>query len=258
MIKIHPTAVVSSKAQIAEGVEIAPFVYVQDDVVIGEGSKIGPNAVIYNGARIGKNVKIFQGVSVSNLPQDLKFEGEETLFFIGDNTIIREFVTLHRGTKATGFSRIGSNCLLMAYSHVAHDTVIGDNSIIANSVQIGGHVEIEEWVIVGGGTPIHQFTKIGKHSMIGGGFRVTVDIPPYILAANEPLRYSGLNSIGLRRRGFSNKQIFQIKEAYKILFLSGLNRKDAIEKMKSEFPESKEVSSIISFLAKSSRPLIKA
>ena len=258
MVKVHPTAIVSAKARIADGVEIGPFAVIEEDVEIGEGSSVGPNAVIYNGARLGKNVKIFQGASVANLPQDLKFENEQTLFYVGDNTIVREFVTLHRGTKATGYSKVGANCLLMAYSHVAHDTVIGDNSIIANSVQIGGHVEIEDWVIVGGGTPIHQFTKIGRHAMIGGGFRVTVDVPPYILAANEPLRYVGLNSIGLRRRGFSNEQILAIKEAYRILFLSGLKRAEAIERMKEEFPESKEVEHILEFLAKSERPLIKA
>ncbi len=258
MVKIHPSAIVDPKAEISDGVEIGPFAVVEADVVIGENTQIGPHAVIYDGARIGKNVKILQGASVANIPQDLKYENEETLFIIGDNTIVREFVTLHKGTKATGFSKVGSNCLLMAYSHVAHDVTIGDNSIIANSVQIGGHVEIEDWVIVGGGTPIHQFTKIGRHAMIGGGFRVTVDIPPYILAASEPLRYSGLNSIGLRRRGFSNEQILTIKEAYRILFLSELKRAEAVEKMKAEFPESKEVENIINFLSKSNRPLIKA
>jgi UDP-N-acetylglucosamine acyltransferase len=257
MSMIHPTAVVSPKAKLGKNVKISPYAIIHDDVEIGDESEIGPYAVIYDGARIGKKVKIFQGASVSNVPQDLKFGNEKTYFYIGDNTVVREFVTLHRGTAETGFSRVGENCLLMAYAHVAHDCQIGDNCIIANSVQIGGHVEIEDWVIIGGSTAIHQFTKIGKHVMVGGGFRVAVDIPPYILAANEPLRYMGLNLVGLRRRGFSREQIATLKEAYGILFNSGLNTSQAKEKLAEKFPESPEVKSILEFLEKSNRTLIK-
>ena len=258
MVEIHPTAVVSSKAKLGENVKIGPFAVVYDDVEIGDGTVIGPSAVIYDGARIGKDVKIFQGASVSNVPQDLKFGNEQTFFYIGDGTVIREFVTLHRGTKETGFSRVGKNCLIMAYAHVAHDCIIGDNCIIANSVQIGGHVEMEDWVIIGGGTPIHQFVKIGKHVMVGGGFRVVADIPPFVLAANEPLKYKGLNVVGLRRRGFTNERIFAIKNAYKILFSSGLNISQATEKMKKEFPDNEDVKEILKFIEKSERTLIKA
>ncbi len=258
MANIHPTAVVSPKAELGKDVTVEPYAVIYDDVEIGEGTVVGPHTVVYDGARIGKNVKLFQGVSVANVPQDLKFGSEKTLFYIGDNTVIREFVTLHRGTAETGSSKVGENCLIMAYAHVAHDCIIGNNCIIANSVQIGGHVELEDWVIIGGTTPIHQFVKIGKHVMVGGGFRVTVDIPPFILAANDPLRYMGLNVIGLRRRGFSNERIYTIKNAYKILFNSGLNLSDAKEKLKEDFQGNQDVEDILKFLEKSTRTLIKA
>ncbi len=258
MVDVHPTAIVSPKAELGENVKIEPYAVVYDDVVIGDNTVVGPHAVIYDGARIGKNVQIFQGASVSNVPQDLKFGNEKTLFRIGDGTVIREFVTLHRGTAETGFSEVGKNCLIMAYAHVAHDCIIGDNCIIANSVQIGGHVEIEDWVIIGGTSPIHQFVKIGKHVMIGGGFRVTVDVPPFILAANEPLRFMGLNVIGLRRRGFSNERIFTIKNAYKVIFNSGLKLSEAKERLESDFADNDDVREILNFLEKSTRTLIKA
>ena len=258
MTNIHPGAIVSPKAELGNNVTVEPFAVIYDDVVIDDNVHIGPNAVIYDGARIGKNVKILQGASVANIPQDLKFANEKSLFYIGENTTIREFVTLHRGTVETGFSRVGSNCLLMAYAHIAHDCIIGDNCIIANSVQIGGHVEMEEWVIVGGGTPIHQFSKIGKHSMIGGGFRVTVDIPPFVLAANEPLRYVGLNLIGLRRRGFSNEEIAIIKDVYKLLYNSGLNTSDAVKKINEKYPDEKNAQAVIEFIGKSNRSLLRA
>lgn len=258
MVNIHPSAIVSPKAELGDNIIISAGAVVYDDVEIGDNTIIGPHAVIYDGARIGKNVKIFQGASVSNLPQDLKFSDEQTLFYIGDNTQIREFATLHRGTVETGFSRIGKNCLLMAYSHVAHDCIIGDNCILANSVQIGGHVEIEDWVIIGGTTPIHQFCKIGKHAMVGGGFRVTVDVPPFVLAANDPLRYTGINLVGLRRRGFSNDEIMEIKEAYKLLYKSGLNTTQAVEKLKETFPGNKNIDSIMAFIEKSNRTLLRA
>lgn len=258
MGNIHPSAIVSPKAELGENVVVGPHAIVYDDVVIGEETIIGPQAVVYDGARIGKRVKIFQGASVANVPQDLKFANEKSLFYIGDDTIIREFVTLHRGTVETGFSKIGKNCLLMAYAHIAHDCIIGDNCILANSVQIGGHVEIEDWVIIGGTTPVHQFCKIGQHAMVGGAFRVTVDVPPYILAANDPLRYTGLNLIGLRRRGYSNNEIMDIKEAYNILFKSGLNLSQAVKSLKEKFPDNPHIKSILTFIEKSNRTLIKA
>ena len=255
MNTIHPTAIVSTKAKLGDNIEIAPYAIVHDDVEIGDGTRIGPHAVIYNGARIGKNVKIFQSAAIANVPQDLKFAGEETQFYIGDNSVIREFVTLNRGTVATGYSSIGKNCLFMAYTHVGHDTKVGDNCIIANNVAMGGHVEMGDFVIIGGGTPIHQFCKIGKHAMVGGGFRITVDVPPFILAGNEPLRYAGLNVIGLRRRGFSNEDIEAIKEAFNIIYNSGLNFSQARERLEKESNE--HVKSIAEFMKNSTRGMIR-
>jgi len=258
MTKIHPTAVVSGKAELGENVSVGPYAVIYDDVHIGNDSVIGPHAVIYDGARVGERVKIHQSAAVSNVPQDLKFADEESYFYIGDDTVIREFVTLHRGTVDTGFSKIGKNCLFMAYAHVAHDCIIGDNCIIANGVQIGGHAELGDWVIIGGITPVHQFSKVGAHAMIGGGFRITVDIPPFVLAAHAPLRFVGVNLVGLRRRGFTNEAIMEIKDAYKILYQSGLNTSQAIEELNVKYKDNSDVQSIIKFIEQSSRSVLKA
>jgi UDP-N-acetylglucosamine acyltransferase len=258
MAKIHPTAIVSNNAKLGSILTVGPYAVIQDDVEIGEDCVIGPHAVVHDGARIGNRVKIFQGASIANIPQDLKFDNEKSLFYIGDDTKVREFATLHRGTVETGFSKVGKNCLLMAYVHVGHDTVIGDNCIIANSVQIGGHAEIEDWVIIGGSTPVHQFSKVGQHSMVGGGFRIVVDVPPYILGGNEPLRYSGLNVLGLRRRGFSNDDINTLKDAYKIVYNSGLTFSQAKEKLSGEYGNHPLVKNIIDFMNKSKRSILKA
>ncbi len=257
MPEIHPTAIVSGKAELAESVKVGPYAVIHDDVEIGEGTTIGPNAVIYDGARIGKNVKIFQGASVSNDPQDLKFADEKTYFYVGDNTTVREFTTLHRGTVETGFSKVGSNCLLMAYAHVAHDCIIGNEVILANGVQIAGHVEIDDFTIIGGMTPVHQFTKVGKYVMVGGAFRVVQDVPPYALVGGYPIKFEGLNVIGLRRRGFSNQEIKELKEAYKILFYSGLTIEKGAEKLSETFPGNKNVEEILSFLKRSNRGIVK-
>lgn len=257
MNKIHPTAIVHKNAKIGDDVEIGAYAIIEENVEIGNGTIIGPHVGIYDGARIGKNVKIYQGASISNYPQDLKFAGEQTYFYVGDNTTIREFVTLHKGTTATGKSEVGSNCLLMAYTHIAHDCKIGNNCILANSVQIGGHVHIDDWVIIGGSTPVHQFTKIGMHAMIGGGFRTTVDIPPYVLAAGEPLRYSGLNVIGLRRRGFSNDDIYTLKDAYSIIFGKHYNFSEALDVVKNKYPDSKPVQNILNFFNDRTRAVLK-
>ncbi|MBN1300882.1 MAG: acyl-ACP--UDP-N-acetylglucosamine O-acyltransferase [Melioribacteraceae bacterium] len=257
MIEQHPTAIIARNAQLGSNISVGPFVYIEDDVEIGDNCKIGPHVCIYSGAIIGNNVNILQGASISNIPQDLKYAGEKAQFYIGDNTIIREFVTLHKGTSETGFSRIGSNCLLMAYTHVAHDCIVGDNCIIANSVQIGGHVEIESNVIIGGATPVHQFSKIGQHAMIGGGFRVIADVPPYVLAAGEPLKYSGLNVVGLRRRGFSNEDIASLKDAYNLLYSSGLNISQAKIKIAEVYIDHPLVKNILDFLERSNRTIIR-
>lgn len=256
MSSIHPTAVVSGRAKIGNNVTILPYTIIEDDVEIGDDCLIGPSAVLYNGARIGNRVKIYQSASVAHVPQDLKFGNEESLFIVGDNTVIHEFVTLHRGTKETGFSKVGKNCLLMAYSHVAHDTVIGDDCILANGVQIAGHVEIEEKVIIGGMTPVHQFCKIGRHAMVGGGFRVVQDVPPYILTAGEPLEFNGLNVIGLRRRGFSNSDIDILKKVYGMIYSKSLNISQAKEKILKEFGNHSLVSTVLEFIGRSKRGLV--
>jgi len=256
MNKIHPTAIVSGKARLGDNITVAPYAIIEDDVEIGNDCEIGPHVVIYNGARIADRVVIKQGASVSNVSQDLKYAGEETYFYIGEDTVIREFVTLHKGTKETGRSKVGKNCLLMACSHVAHDVVVGDNCIIANGVLLAGHTAIEDYVIIGGVTPVHQFCKVGQHSMIGGGFRIVQDVPPYILAGSEPLKFAGLNSIGLRRRGFSNDDIMTLKKAYTFLYNSGLNVSQAKVKIKEELGENKFVQNVLQFLDSSTRGII--
>lgn len=258
MNNIHPTALINPGAKLGANLTVGPFAYIEEDVVIGDDCFIGPNACLYNGTRIGNRVKIFQGASVANRPQDLKFnDSAKTTFEIGDDTTIREFATLHRGTEQLGFSKIGKNCLLMAYTHVAHDCVVGDNCILANCVQLGGHATIEDWVIIGGGTPVHQFSLVGQHAMVGGGYRVVTDVPPYVLAAGEPMKFSGLNVIGLRRRGFTNQQITDLKEAYNIIFRKGMNLSQAKEKINETFADNEVVKNIIGFFNKSKRPLIK-
>ncbi len=257
MNEIHPTALVSPKAKLGKNIQVGPFAIIYDNVVIGDDCSIGPSVVIYDGARIGDRVKIFQSAAIANVPQDLKFDNEETYFYVGDDTVIREFATLHRGTKETGESRIGKNCLIMAYTHVAHDVQIGDNCIIANSVQIAGHITIEDWVIIGGGTLIHQFGKIGQHSMIGGGLRVNMDVPPYVITMGDPIRFSGLNIVGLRRRGFSAEEIGELKSAYKILYESGVNISQGREKLETEYQDSPLVQNIVKFILESQRGLIR-
>jgi len=253
---IHTTSIVSPKAKLGENVQVAAYAIIEDDVEIGDGTIVGPHVCIYDGARIGENVKIFQSAAVSNAPQDLKYAGEKTFFHVGDNTVIREFATLHRGTVDTNNSSIGNNCLIMAYVHVAHDCVIGNNCIIANSVQVAGHVIVGDWVIIGGGSLVHQFGVIGEHAMIQGGMSVSADIPPYVMAANTPIKYSGLNLIGLRRRGFSNEDIQTLKDAYKMFYFSGLNISDAKNELAANF-DNQHVKNIVDFIEKSKRSILK-
>lgn len=257
MNNIHSTAIVSPKAKLGDSINIGPYAIIHDDVEISDGCSIGPHAVLYDGARLGKSVQIFQAASVANFPQDLKFGTEKTYFYIGDNTVIREFTALHRGTTARGYSKIGKNCLIMAYVHIAHDCVVGDNCILANGVQMAGHVTVEDWVTIGGLVPIHQFSRIGMHSMIGGGFRVPADIPPYILAAEEPIKYKGLNIVGLRRRGFPNEDIYSLKKTYEIIYQSGLNLSQAKEKIACEMPGNQMAENVLNFIANSKRGIIK-
>jgi UDP-N-acetylglucosamine acyltransferase len=249
-------ASVSPKAKIGNNVTIKDFAVIEDDVEIGDNVVIGTSSFIGNGARIAKDVQVFHGAVVSTVPQDLKYKGENTTLEIGEGSVVREYATLNKGTTHSNKTVIGKNCLIMSYAHVAHDCVIGNNVIIANSVQFGGHVEIEDSVIIGGMVGVHQFVKIGQHSIIGFGFRVSKDVPPYITAGHEPLRYEGLNLIGLRRRGFSEEAIKSITNAYNVIYRSGMNVSDGIKKLKEESCTD-EVKTIIKFIEESTRGIIR-
>lgn len=253
----QPLSYIHPAAKIARSVVIDPFVTIEANVEIGEGTRICSNVTIMEGARIGKNCIIYPGAVISGIPQDLKFCGEETLAIVGDNTTIRECVTINRGTASKGKTVVGSNCLIMAYSHVAHDCVIGDNVIISNATQIAGEVVVDNYAVIGGGTLIHQFCHVGPHVMIQGGALVNKDIPPYVKAAREPIAYAGINSIGLRRRGFSNETIREIQEIYRYLYLSGYNNSDAVERIEAELSATKERDEIIMFVRNSKRGIIK-
>ncbi len=253
----QPLAYIHPAAKIAPSVVIDPFVTIEQNVEIGEGTRIASNVTIMEGARIGKNCTIFPGAVISGIPQDLKFRGEDTLAIIGDNTTIRECVTVNRGTAAKGKTVVGNNCLIMAYSHIAHDCVVSDNVIISNATQIAGEVVVDNFAVIGGGTLIHQFCHIGPHVMIQGGALVNKDIPPYVKAAREPIAYAGINSIGLRRRGFTSEVIRDIQEIYRYLYLSGLNNTDAVERIEAELPATKERDEIILFVRNSKRGIIR-
>ncbi len=250
-------SLISKKAKIGSNFSISNFSIIEDDVVIGDNVEIGSNVLIANGARISDNVKIHHGAVLATVPQDLKFGGEKTTLEVGEGTVIREYCTLNRGTNHSKKSVVGKNCFLMAYVHVAHDCYVGDNVILANSVNMGGHVEIGDYAIIGGIVPIHQFTKIGAHVMIGGGFRTVKDVPPYALAGGFPLKFEGINSVGLRRRGFTSDQIKNIKDAYEIIYRSGLNVSDAVLKIKENSEIPAEVKLIIDFIEKSKRGLVR-
>lgn len=225
---IHPSAVVDPAARIGTGVSIGPFCVVEADVEIGDGSTLLSHVVLANGSRIGKDVRLHPGVVVGTAPQDLKYNGEPTLAIVGDRTVLRECVTVNRGTTHSGKAEVGSDCLLMAYVHVAHDCVVGNHVIIANSVQLGGHVEVGDWAILGGLTGVHQFCRIGAHSMVGACSRVVKDVPPFTLCGKEPLTVEGINAVGLRRRGFTRETIDAIDAFYHTLLRSGLNTSDGI------------------------------
>jgi UDP-N-acetylglucosamine acyltransferase len=253
---IHPNAVVDPAARIGRGVTIGPHAVIEHDTEIGDGSRIDSCARICCGARIGRECHIFHGAVVGEIPQDLKFHGEETVAIIGDRTKVREYVTVHRGTENRKKTEVGADCLLMAYAHVAHDCLVKDHVILANIVQLGGHVTVDDWAYIGGMTGIHQFTHIGKHAFVGGGFRCTQDVPPYILASGEPLKYSGLNVVGLRRRGFSNETINQLKEVYRLIYRSEFNISQALEQIQSAFEPTEEIQEIVSFIKHSERGIV--
>lgn len=253
----QPLAYIHPEAKLGPNVIVEPFATIHKNVEIGEGTWIGANAVINEGSRIGKNCKIYPGAVIASVPQDLKFGGEETTAVIGDETTIREFVTISRGTEAHWKTEIGSKCLIMAYAHVAHDCVIGDNCIIVNSVQMGGHVQVEDWAIIGGSSSVHQWVKIGTHAMVSGGSLVRKDVPPYVKAAREPLTYCGINSVGLRRRGFSNEKINELQEIYRYVYLKGLNNADAVDTIETKLPASEERDSIVEFIRNSERGIMR-
>lgn len=250
-------AVIHPDAQIGENVIIDPFVVIEKDVIIGDNCHLHPHTTVLDGARIGHNCAIHSGAVISGIPQDLKFAGEKTTAEIGDNTSVRECATINRGTSAKGKTVVGSNCLIMAYSHVAHDCIIKDHVIIGNASQLAGEVEIDDYAIVSGGSLVHQFTRISQHVMIQGGSRLGKDIPPYILVGREPIVYCGINIVGLRRRGFTNDQVFLIQDIYRTLYTRGLNITDAIQCIETEYGPSEEKSLILNFIKSSKRGIVR-
>lgn len=248
---IHP------EAKLDPSVQVGPFVYIDKDVEIGAGTVIDANATILEGTRIGKNCHIFPSAVVGAIPQDLKFKGEKTYVFIGDNTTIRECATVHRGTASKGKTVVGNNCLIMAYSHVAHDCILHDHIIMSNATQLAGEVEVDDWAILGGGTLVHQFSHIGAHVMIQGGTRVNKDIPPFIIAARDPVSYCGINSVGLGRRGFTKEQLSSIQETYRLLYMSGLNVSQALQQIMETLPQTPERDMIVEFIKASPRGVVR-
>jgi UDP-N-acetylglucosamine acyltransferase len=253
----HELSVVHPDAIIGENVTVSPFVTIDKNVIRGDNTCIYPNVVILEVARIGKNCRIFPGAVISGIPQDLKFQGEETTCEIGNNTTIRECATVNRGTATKGKTIVGNHCLLMAYSHTAHDCIIKDHVILGNASQLAGEVEVDDYAILSGGTLVHQFSRIGKHAMIQGGSRLGKDIPPYIIAGREPITYSGINIVGLRRRGFTTEQISAIQEIYRVLYQSGLNNSAAVKMIEANIPEGQEKQEILSFISNSQRGIIR-
>lgn len=245
---IHPAAIIDPGAVLGADVSVGPFTVIEDDVEIGDGTAIGPHVHIASGTRIGKSCRVHSGAVLAGVPQDLKFEGEKTYLYIGDRTVVRECVTLNRGTKASGKTVVGSDSLIMAYVHAGHDCVIGNHVIIANSVQFGGHCEIGDFAFIGGLTGVHQFVRIGRYAMIGGISRASLDVPPFVMAGgHDSFRYEGLNVIGLKRRGFPPQTITVIRDAYRIIFQSGFLLSTALEKVRTELPMEPEIIEILDF-----------
>jgi len=250
---VHPTAIVHEDAELGSGVTVGPWALIGPGVVIGDGTEVGPRALIEKDTIIGEDCRIFNGAVLGTDPQDLKYQGERTTLEIGDRSVIREFATLNRGTSAAGRTIVGSDCLLMAYTHVAHDCEIGNHVILSNSVNMAGHVLIEDWVIVGGVTPIHQFVRIGAHAFVGGGSRVSQDVPPYCRAAGNPPKLYGLNTVGLERRGLSDDVRKALKTTYRLLFQSDLSLTKALEQASADDGRVPEVGHLVQFIRASER-----
>ena len=253
---ISPLAYIEEGAQIGENVKIGPFCCVYNDTMIGDGTILENNVTIFPGARIGKNVHIFPGACIATVPQDLKFKGEYTTVEIGDGTQLHECVTVHRGTASKMVTKIGKNCMIMAYCHVAHDCNVGDNVIMSNSVQMAGEVVVDPFAVVGGGSLIHQFTHIGSFCMIQGGSGLVKDIPPYAMVGRSPAKWMGINTVGLRRHGYTTAQIINIQDIYRLVYASGYNTTHACEHIEAEIPQSPERDYILSFIRNSDRGII--
>ena len=257
MPEIHPTAIVNPDAKISSGVNVGPFSVIENDVEIGEGTIIHNNVTINAGARLGKNNIVYPYAVLAAIPQDLKFKGQYSQLIIGNNNVIREFVTISRSTIEGNKTVVGNNCLFMANSHTGHDCVIGNNCIVVNSVALAGHVVLEDYTVLGGLVGVHQFVKIGKHAMIGAHSMVVKDVPPYALFSGNPLEYEGLNIVGLRRRGFEDETIEILKDAYKLIYNSGLNVSQALLKIKSDLQQTEEIKSLVTFIETSGRGITK-
>jgi UDP-N-acetylglucosamine acyltransferase len=254
---IHPHTYIHPDARLAENVKVDPFTVIHQNVTIGEGTWISSNVTIMEGVTIGKNCRIFPGAVIGAVPQDLKYKGEQTYVEIGDNTTIREYVTIHRGTSDRWKTSVGNNCLIMAYSHIAHDCCVGNNCIMSNNSQMAGHVIMADYAWIAGFSAIHQFVKIGQSAFIAGGSLVRKDVPPYIKAVRNPLSYGGVNSVGLKRRGFSVEKINEILDIYRIIYNKGLNTSKALEYIEKELPATDERDEILSFIRESERGIVK-
>jgi UDP-N-acetylglucosamine acyltransferase len=255
--EVHPTAIVDKSAHLATGVVVGPYSILEAGVVVDEGTKIESHVRIGRLTRIGRDNRISHGAVLGTEPQDVTYRDEPTVLEVGDRNIIREYATIHRGTAHTGKTVVGNDCFIMAYAHVAHDCEVGNHVVLANSVNMAGHVHMEDWVVVGGLVPIHQFVRIGRHAMIGGGFRVPQDVCPYALLAGYPLKTVGLNIVGLKRRGFTLAQLAPLKAAFRLLFQSGLNTSHALERIEAEQQPTAEVEHLLQFVRASQRGIVK-
>lgn len=257
MVEIHSTAIVEEGAKLAEGVKIGPYCIVGKDVTIGKNTVLDSHVVVEGITEIGEDNRVYSFVSIGKDSQDLKYRDEPTKTIIGNNNKIREFVTIHRGTDDRWETRIGSNNLLMAYVHVAHDVIVGDNCILANNVTLAGHVTVDSNAIIGGLTPVHQFTRVGSYSMTGGASAINQDICPFVLAEGNKAKVRGLNLVGLRRRGFTAEQVSNLKKTYRIIFRSGLPLKEAIAEVKETYGEDENVMYLIDFIENSDRGITR-
>ena len=259
MNKIHPTAIISPNAVLGDGVEVGPYVFIDENVTIGDGCKIHPHAVIFSYVKIGKDCEVFPGAVVGAIPQDLKYDGEVSYVEIGDNVTIRECATINRGTEASGklLTRVGSDCLIMSYVHIAHDCRIGDHCVFSSFSGFAGEVDVDDWAVVGGGTMVHQFSHIGEHAMLGGASGVTKDVPPYAITGRNPAVFEGVNLIGLRRRNFPIETINEISAIYKLIYNSGLNVSDACRQVSELFEVSDHRDKILRFIETSKRGIVR-